>query len=301
MKQYFGINKLKKNISEFKKNYKNQPEDVSIEKLKDILFYEEKSIKISTTIDGNTFSDRSRFTNINMRINTLRAGSTLFRARKITENDMNNISYDSFFEPPVDIAKKGRANYEKQSLLYTGNVFDSVLDEARINDDDLFIISAFSVIEDIDFTEIGFKTNESTTSKGDKIRKSFIDKIFSTPDQHIYAISAIITNKIFNLEVDGWCYPSIISKHKCDIEPINYCMTTKSKRKIKLHHAFVCHMKENNIGFKYEYIFTNKIISKVLETNDATKSWIDLISSFSNANFNNAPPSPLPKYKTVLI
>lgn len=293
-----GIKKLKRNIDRFYAEHKKLDKDQVKELLNDIVFYDNRTYSIGIKNKRNYIFEEPRMTEMPLNAITLLAGSYIFRTRKVTPEIISKLQYGDFFEPPKEyVFSKGRLNEAHQSLLYSSESFSAAVDETKIINGDTFILSIFHVKENMDFTEIGATSKDNTLSKGDLHRSAFLNKIFRTPHEYIYEISALIANKFLNLDsLDGWAYPSIASQG----HEMNYCILPSSKPKLSLQTSYAFYKDIDGFHITSGFLFLDGKLEKVISQSDAIESFKKLWTSVGEIKFNT-DIAPLKKHHVVMV
>lgn len=265
----YGINRLKKLISEFYLHHKTNTPERNFQLMKDIFFFKNNKISLKETADPSSVTiDETRCSKRHVVIGTLTTESILYRARKIAEIP-SPLNISDFWEPPKERSKRGRLNSLGQQFLYISDSREAACDEIKLKRDDLYITTIYESVDQLNMVEIGFKDN-AFLNKPDRLLKDFVDKIFCTPDEYIYEISSMVAHNFFALHQDGWCYPSIASRNYAR----NVCLKINSKTKLKIIGAFAFKYKENGDELFCAFDFgSNPNSIATIFGNGAIKEW----------------------------
>ncbi len=176
---------------------------------------------------------------------TFKENGHFFRVRRLTEELRNqiekrNINDSELWEPPVECAYRGRVNAEGQQYLYVSEAnLDICVAEARIEENDDFILINYRNIEPFTVVGIGFDSiNQiSSAETKDKIKliSDSINRIFLSDEENTYIYSNYIANHFCNFGKEGLSYPSVRST-----KGMNICLQLAVKNKLEIHTVLVC-------------------------------------------------------------
>lgn len=193
-----------------------------------------KSICISLPLEFSFISD-------SLKNFSFKKGGHLFRVRKLTDQLREQISKgrideSELWEPPIKYAYRGRINRENESYLYVSESnLDICVSEARLTENDEFLLISYEVLSPLDVVGIGFKSDldaleiSSSTKKKMNILNTAIRKIFLKDSVNAYVYSNYIANDLYNFR-NGWAYPSVQSN-----KGKNICLKLSEKKKLKVH------------------------------------------------------------------
>ena len=193
-----------------------------------------KSICISLPEEFSFISD-------SLKTFSFKKGGHLFRVRKLTDQLREQISNgrieeSELWEPPIKYAYRGRVNRENESYLYVSESnLDICVSEARLTENDEFLLISYEVLSPLDVVGIGFKSDldnleiSSSTKKKMNILNTAIRKIFLKNSVNAYVYSNYIANDLYNFR-NGWAYPSVQSN-----KGKNICLKLSEKKKLKVH------------------------------------------------------------------
>lgn len=185
------------------------------------------------------------FTSFKLQTFSFMEHGKFFRVRSLTEelsDQIKNgkIDIGELWEPPKDYANLGRVNAEGQQYLYVSEAdLDICVAEARIREEEYFILINYEIIEPITVTGIGFDhddliPNPETKEKMELI-SNVVKKIFLNTEENSYIYSNYIANNLCNFDMAGWSYPSVQSK-----KGMNICLKLTEKKKLKINTVLVC-------------------------------------------------------------
>ncbi|WP_288382275.1 RES domain-containing protein [uncultured Acinetobacter sp.] len=193
-----------------------------------------KSICISLPLEFSFISD-------SLKNFSFKKGGHLFRVRKLTDQLREQISKgrieeSELWEPPIKYAYRGRVNRENEPYLYVSESnLDICVSEARLKENDEFLLISYEVLSPLEVTGIGFKSDldnleiSSSTKKKINILNTAIRKIFLKDSVNAYVYSNYIANDLYNFR-NGWAYPSVQSN-----KGKNICLKLSEKKKLKVH------------------------------------------------------------------
>lgn len=185
------------------------------------------------------------FTSFNLTSFDFMASGKLFRVRAMTEDLLDqigqeNININELWEPPKKNAYQGRVNAEGQQYLYVSEAnLDICVAEARIKEEDFFILISYQIVENFSITGIGFDHDnplpDLEANKKMQLISNKIKEIFLNTTENSYLYSNYIANHLCNFDMAGWSYPSVQSD-----KGMNICLKLTEKDKLKINTVLVC-------------------------------------------------------------
>lgn len=169
-------------------------------------------------------------------------GTVFFRIRRV--NDLTNISYADFWEPPTEFIRRGRLNLEGEPMLYMSvGEINTPLSELNIKPNENFLLIAYIANKPLILSEVGFNQDKDKDSNIELIE--FLDYHFMRTTDGAYVLSNLIAKELVKTSSSyGWCYPSTKSKNG-----INICLNVKYKSFIEILGALYCSIDDNEIKY----------------------------------------------------
>ncbi|NUG71557.1 RES domain-containing protein [Acinetobacter bereziniae] len=208
------------------------------------------------------------FTSFNLTSFDFMATGKLFRVRAMTEElkdqlGQEKININELWEPPKKNAYQGRVNAEGQQYLYVSEAnLDICVAEARIKENEFFILIVYQIVESFSVTGIGFDHDnplpDPETNAKMQLISNAIKEIFLNTAENSYIYSNYIANHLCDFDMAGWSYPSVQSG-----KGMNICLKLTEKDKLKINTVLVCKylpkLKERYHFFKtFEFIDGNQ-------------------------------------------
>lgn len=223
--------------------------------------------------------------------------TVFYRARKINQETLDKLSINDFWEPPENLIQFGRLNKPQQQLLYISpDEPITPTHEARIKNNDFFLLTRYESTEPIVVKGIGFsESSSSSSSNSTKSNKKLdlitdcINRLFLRTGKLSYQISCHIAHNMLGIEgYDGWVYPSIMKPGG-----ENICLKISSKKKLKIHSAAIGTIHNDEYKIHYSILINGGNIKFFNDFNTDNSTAKAVLDSWSQSEGELGGPKTL--------